>query len=128
MTSGLSGVLPSRDLKSLKSDDDGLCDGRVNQGVGVGGILPPKKSALCDTLGTPWGNRVVGLTDELHFARGINAPTLKEDPNGVYVTPSHVHKAIQQYMGFDLFAKDLGHGLDDVEPLPIFDPFKATFG
>ena len=52
MTSGLSGVLPSRDLKSLKSDDDGLCDGRVNQGVGLGGILPPKKSALCDTLGT----------------------------------------------------------------------------
>ena len=75
-----------------------------------------------------WGNRVVGLTDELHFARGINAQTLKEDPNGVHVTPSHVHKAIQQYMGFDLFAEDLGHGLGDVEPLPLFDPFKATFG
>lgn len=27
MTSGLSGVLPSKDLKSLKSDDDDLCDG-----------------------------------------------------------------------------------------------------
>lgn len=74
----------------------------------------------------PWGDRVVGLTDELHFARGINAQTLKEDPNGVYMTPSHVHKAIQQYMGFDLFAEDLGHGLSDVEPLPLFDPFKAT--
>ena len=37
-------------------------------------------------------------------------------------------EAIQQYMGFDLFAEDLGHGLDDVEPLPLFDPFKATFG
>ena len=101
---------------------------RVNQGVGLGGILPSKKSALRYTLDTPWDNRVVGLTDELHFARGINARTLKEDPNGVYMTPSHVHKAIQQYMGFDLFAKDLGHGLDDVEPLPLFDPFKATFG
>ena len=32
---------------------------------------------------TPWGNRVVGLTDELHFAREINAETLKEDPNEV---------------------------------------------
>ena len=76
----------------------------------------------------PWGNRVVGLTDELHFAKGINAETLKEDRNGVYMTPSHVHKAIQQYMGFDRFAEDLGHGLGDVESLPLFDPFKATFG
>ena len=76
----------------------------------------------------PWGNRVVGLTDELHFAKGINAETLKEDPNGVYMTPAHVHKAIQQYMGFDLFAEDLGLGLNNVESLPLFDPFKATFG
>ena len=76
----------------------------------------------------PWGNRVVGLTDELHFAKGINAETLKEDPNGVYMTPAHVHKAIQQYMGFDRFAEDLGLGLSDVESLPLFDPFRATFG
>jgi hypothetical protein len=39
-----------------------------------------------------------------------------------------VHKAIQQYMGFDLFAEDLGLGLNNVESLPLFDPFKATFG
>ena len=76
----------------------------------------------------PWGNRVVGLTDELHFAKGIDPQTLKEDPNGVYMTPSHVHKAIQKYMGFDRFAEDLGLGLDNVESLPLFDPFKATFG
>ncbi len=76
----------------------------------------------------PWGNRVVGLTDELHFAKGIDPQTLKEDPNGVYMTPAHVHKAIQQYMGFDLFAEDLGLGLNNVESLPLFDPFKATFG
>ena len=76
----------------------------------------------------PWGNRVVGLTDELHFAKGIDPQTLKEDPNGVYMTPAHVHKAIQQYMGFDLFAEDLGLGLNNAESLPLFDPFKATFG
>ena len=76
----------------------------------------------------PWGNRVVGLTDELHFAKGIDPQTLKEDSNGVYMTPAHVHKAIQQYMGFDLFAEDLGLGLNNVESLPLFDPFKATFG
>ena len=31
-------------------------------------------------------------------------------------------------MGFALFAEDLGHGLDDVEPQPLFNPFKVTFG
>jgi hypothetical protein len=76
----------------------------------------------------PWGNRVVGLTDELHFAKGINPETLKADPNGIYMTPSHVHKAIQQYIGVDMFAEDIGHGLGDIESLPLFDPFKATFG
>ena len=44
------------------------------------------------------------------------------------MTSSHVHKAIQHCMGFDLFAEDLGHGLDDVEPQPLFNPFKVTFG
>ena len=53
---------------------------------------------------------------------------MKEEPSGVYMTPSHVHKAVQHYMGFDLFAEDLGHGLGNVEPQPLFDPFKATFG
>ncbi len=31
-------------------------------------------------------------------------------------------------MGFDLFVEDLGHGLSNVELLPLFDPSKATFG
>lgn len=44
------------------------------------------------------------------------------------MTPSQVHKAIQHYMGFDLFAEVLGHELGDVEPPSLFDSFKATFG
>ena len=110
----------------LVTGSDFGCTNFYNDGNGkdhwpIGSYMIMEKNA-------PWGNRVVGLTDELHFARGINAQTLKEDPNGVYMTPSHVHKAIQQYMGFDLFAEGLGHGLGDIEPLPLFDPFKATFG
>ena len=62
------------------------------------------------------------------FREGDKPQTQKQEPNGVYMTPSQMHKAIQHYMGFDLFAEDLGHGLNDVEPLPLFDPFKATFG
>ena len=33
-----------------------------------------------------------------------------------------------QHTDFDLFAEGLCHGLDDAEPLPLFDPFNATFG
>ena len=75
----------------------------------------------------PWNGVVTEFSEE-NFVRGINAQTMKEEPNGVYMTPSHVHKAVQHYMGFDLFAEDLGHGLGNVEPQPLFDPFKATFG
>ena len=74
----------------------------------------------------PWGDRMVGLTDELHFAKAINVETLKEDPKGVLMTPSHVHKALQAYLGLDMYAADMGFGLSDVENLPLFDPFVAS--
>ena len=44
------------------------------------------------------------------------------------MTRSHVHKAIQHCMGFDLFAEDLGHGLGDVERQRLFDSLKVAFG
>ena len=42
------------------------------------------------------------------------------------MTPSHVHKALQAYLGLDLYAADMGFGLSDVESLPLFDPFVAS--
>ena len=86
----------------------------------------PIGSYMVMEQGAPWGDRVVGLTDELHFAKAINAETLKEDPKGVLMTPSHVHKALQTYLGLDLYAEDIGLGLSDVESLPLFDPFSST--
>ena len=62
------------------------------------------------------------------FREGDKPQTQRRESNGVYMTPSQVHKAIQHYMGFDLFAEVLGHELGDVEPQPLFDTFKATFG
>ena len=62
------------------------------------------------------------------FREGDKPQTQKQEPNGVYMTPSQMHKAIQHYMGFDLFAEVLGHELGDVEPQPLFDTFKAAFG
>ncbi len=74
----------------------------------------------------PWGNRVVGASDELHFAKTINPKTLKEDSKGVLITPAHVHLAIQKYLGFDRFAQNLGLGIGEVEALPLFDASKRT--
>ena len=86
----------------------------------------PIGSYMVMEQGAPWGDRVVGLTDELHFAKAISAETLKEDPKGVLMTPSHVHKALQTYLGLDLYASDMGFGVSDIENLPLFDPFVAS--
>jgi hypothetical protein len=42
------------------------------------------------------------------------------------MTPAHLHKAIQGYLGIDSFAAGLGLDFSDQEALPIFDPFLAS--
>jgi len=71
----------------------------------------------------PWGNRVVGLTDDLHFAQPIDARTLRSSKTGVRLTPAHVNLALRHYLGMDTFADDMGHRLRDTELLPFFDTF-----
>ena len=45
-----------------------------------------------------WTNRVVGETDELHFARKVNPLTLRrDDANGTPIRPAHIHKALRRY-------------------------------
>jgi hypothetical protein len=65
---------------------------------------------------------VVGQTDALHFAQRIDPRTLRESRDGVLITPAHVHKAIQEYLGLNGYAHDLGFGLRDTVSLPLFDP------
>ena len=49
-----------------------------------------------------WTNRVVGETDELHFAKRINPTTLERDDNdGTIIYPKHVHKALRRYLGIE---------------------------
>ena len=90
---------------------------------GIGKDHWPIGSYLVMERGAPWGDRVAGLTDELHFAKPIDPVTLQESANGVIMTPAHVHKALQEYLGLDLYASDAGFDLRDVESLPLFDPF-----
>lgn len=86
----------------------------------------PISSYMIMERGAPWGNRVVGLTDELHFAQPINPETLKQDANGLIMTPAHLHKAIQGYLGLDSFTTALGLDFPDQEALPMFDPLFAS--
>ena len=47
-----------------------------------------------------WTNRVVGETDELHFARKISPTTLqRDDAAGTLIHPKHIHKALRRYLG-----------------------------
>ena len=50
----------------------------------------------------PWTNRVVGETDDLHFAHRINPTTLERDDTiGTIIYPKHVHKALRRYLGIE---------------------------
>ena len=73
----------------------------------------------------PWGNRVVGLTDELHFATPIDPQSLKASSRGLVMTPGHINQALREYLGIDGYAADLGHQLS-IASLPLFDPFKSS--
>ena len=50
----------------------------------------------------PWTNRVIGETDDLHFAHRLNPTTLgRDDANGTIIYPKHVHKALRRYLGIE---------------------------
>ena len=96
-------------------------DGEGKDHWPVGSYIIMEKNA-------PWGNRVVGVTDDLHFAQRIDPTTLKESRDGVLITPAHVHQAVQEYLGLDQYARDIGLSLSGVESLPLFDASLQTVG
>ncbi len=49
-----------------------------------------------------WTNRVIGETDELHFAKKISPTTLeRDDADGTIIYPKHLHKALRRYLGIE---------------------------
>ena len=49
-----------------------------------------------------WANRVVGETDELHFAYRIDPRTLgRDETEGTILYPKHIHKALRRYFGIE---------------------------
>ncbi len=68
-----------------------------------------------------WTNRVVGETDELHFAREINPATLQRDGSGgTLIYPKHVHKALRRYLGIEHTRGSQLFPFGTTEDLPLF--------
>lgn len=88
----------------------------------------PVGSYLVMERGAAWGDRVVGLSDELHFAQPINPLTLKADSAGVIPTPAHVHQSLREYLGLTGFAHNQSLDLEGVASMPFFDPFVSSSG
>ena len=68
-----------------------------------------------------WTNRVVGETDELHFAYKIDPRTLeRNDATGTRIHPKHIHKALRRYLGVGDTADSLRFPFNNTEELPLF--------
>ena len=68
-----------------------------------------------------WTNRVIGETDDLHFAHEINARTLqRDDAGGTKIYPKHIHKALRQYLGIANSQASLQFPFNNTEDLPLF--------
>ena len=68
-----------------------------------------------------WTNRVIGETDELHFARKVNPATLqRDDVGGTLIHPKHVHKALRRYVGIENTQESLQFPFHNTEDLPLF--------
>ena len=68
-----------------------------------------------------WTNRVVGLTDELHFAYAIDPHNLgRNDQDGTIIHPRHVHKALRRYLGIENSAGCLRFPFNNTEDFAFF--------
>ena len=82
----------------------------------------PIGSAIFMQQNAPWGDRVVGLTDEGHNAIAIDPVTLDADPQGgVIIRPKHVQDAFRRLGGIDQNATAQRFPLL-AEPLDLFNP------
>ena len=68
-----------------------------------------------------WTNRVVGETDERHFARKINPLSLqRDDLFGTLIHPKHIHKALRKYLGVADTENSRRFPFNNTGDLPLF--------
>jgi Protein of unknown function (DUF1501) len=83
-------------------------------------------SMIMGPVGWGMGNRVVGCTGPMHSAVAINPKTGAVDPNGVMLTPAHVHQQLQEYLGAQPTNPMLGLGVPANERISLFDTNMRT--
>ena len=68
-----------------------------------------------------WSNRVIGETDELHFARRVDPSTLRRsDVNGTLIHPRHIHKALRRYLGIENSTESRKFPFQNTQDLRLF--------
>ena len=80
----------------------------------IGSVIVMEKAPI-------WGNRVIGLTDEVQNAYNINPATLaRDDATGTIIYPKHVHKALRRYLGMEDTVVDAAFKFNNTEDFDFF--------
>jgi hypothetical protein len=94
-------------------------NGNDHKNVGAGCMI-------IGPAGWGMGNRTVGATGPRHSSVAINPKTGAVDPNGVMLTPAHVHDALQTYLGSGPTNTALALGVPAAQKLDLFNPNVRT--
>jgi hypothetical protein len=87
----------------------------------IGSVIIMEKNA-------PWGNRVVGITDEGHNALPLNPDTLQRDDSGTVIYPRHIHLALREYLGLAGHPALEAFPFNNTELFDFFNPGLQTAG
>ncbi len=86
----------------------------------------PITSSVFMKKNSPWGNRVVGATDDKHQALKINPATLQLDDSGILIHPKHVMQAARQLVGIESHSVSQRFEFADLIPIDFFNQDIST--
>ncbi len=98
----------------------------LNGGNGKDHYNPGGTMVLMFPPGTNLGNRVVGATGPRHQSVRVNATTGALDPNGIVLTPRHVHQALREHLGIQTTDPRFNLGVPANERIALFNPSMRT--
>ena len=81
----------------------------------------PIGSVMVMAKNAPWGNRVLGSTDEVQNAQPTNPSTfVRDDTGGTIIYPKHVHKSLRRYLGLENTAVDANFQFSNTKDFEFF--------
>ncbi len=81
----------------------------------------PITSTVVMERNASWGNRVVGASDAIHNTLAVNTSSMKADPQGSYIYPIHVMKALREYLGISEHPNAAAFSLNTAESFNFFN-------